>query len=533
VATSVVVVIVTVRGLVRGFQPVTDNGLFELRAWDVFTADHPLLGTWSSASVASDVDVNHPGPLLFDWFAVPVRVLGGAAGIAVASALLTLGAVWVSVLTARRLGGPSAALAVAAATAVLCWSMGSELLFDPWPPNLLVLPFFAFLVTIWAVAVGRSWSLVLAVVIGSLCMQSHLSYLFVVPGLLVAGVVALAVADGRRTWELHRRPLLVSAGVGLVAWAQPLWEQLTGGSEGNIAMLATSGTSGTTRNGLSIALRMAGSVVGLPPWWGRPSYASAIPVSPWTEDGELDLSGLPSLPIALVSLIVVAGILVALTMSARRRGDRVTATGAVLAGVAIVLAVATAAAMPIDALGILPHKVRWMWPVAAFAGVVLGDVALRAWRRATWVAVAAALVALVLTVPTYRHEQLVAGPVAQHAAWDSVRSLRDQLEPLESSGVVLFDLEGRAFNDPYSFPLMAEMARRGVPFRVTGRGDVRHVGERRRFDGAADTRMWYRTGSEAELTPPGATRIAYAPGDATTPPAAVFVEPFVPGPDGT
>ena len=242
--TSVLVVIVTVRGILRGFEPVTDNGLFELRAWDVLTADHPLLGTWSSASVSSNVDVNHPGPLLFDWFALPVRVFGGATGLAVGSALLTLVAIWVSVLTARRLGGRSAALAVAVAVAVLCWSMGSELLFDPWPPNLLVLPFFAFLVTIWAVAVGWSWGLVLAVAIGSLCMQSHLSYLFIVPGLLVAGVVALAVTFGHGRWATHRRPLLVSAAVGLLAWAQPLWEQLTGGSDGNIAMLATSGTSG-------------------------------------------------------------------------------------------------------------------------------------------------------------------------------------------------------------------------------------------------------------------------------------------------
>ena len=196
------------------------------------------------------------------------------------------------------------------------------------------------------------------------------------------------------------------------------------------------------------------------------------------------------------------------------------------------IAVATAAAMPVDALGILPHKVRWFSPVAAFAGVVLGDAALRLLRwsseRAERRAMTgvAAIVVTVLTLPTTRHELLVAGPVAQESAWESVRSFRDQLEPLESSGVVLFDLDERPFADPYSFPLMAEMARRGVPFRVTGAGDVRHVGERRRFEGVADTRMWYRTGPEAELTPPRVTRIAYAPGDGRTPPAAVFVEPF-------
>ena len=55
--------------LARGFEPIGDNALIELRAWDVFTSDRPLLGTWSSASVATGLDLNHPGPLLFDYFA--------------------------------------------------------------------------------------------------------------------------------------------------------------------------------------------------------------------------------------------------------------------------------------------------------------------------------------------------------------------------------------------------------------------------------------------------------------------------------
>ena len=69
--TTAVVVFSTIRGLVRGFEPIGDNALIELRAWDVFTSDRPLLGTWSSASVATGLDVNHPGPLLFDYFALP------------------------------------------------------------------------------------------------------------------------------------------------------------------------------------------------------------------------------------------------------------------------------------------------------------------------------------------------------------------------------------------------------------------------------------------------------------------------------
>ena len=241
--TTAVVVFSTIRGLVRGFEPIGDNALIELRAWDVFTSDRPLLGTWSSASVATGLDVNHPGPLLFDYFALPVRLLGGRFGLAFGAAALNLGALWASVLVARRIGGAATALATAVAAAVLTWAMGSELLFDTWQPNILVLPFFCFLVLMWAVWCGHAGALPWAVLVGSLCVQAHLSYLFLVPALLAGGVVALIVRDGRQTWSRHRRPLVIAVAVGVVAWAQPLWEQFTSSGEGNLSrLLDSSGT---------------------------------------------------------------------------------------------------------------------------------------------------------------------------------------------------------------------------------------------------------------------------------------------------
>jgi hypothetical protein len=54
---------------------------------DVFTHDHiPLLGVFSSTSQTSCFDFNHPGPLLFDLWALPVRLFGGNAGTVVAYA---------------------------------------------------------------------------------------------------------------------------------------------------------------------------------------------------------------------------------------------------------------------------------------------------------------------------------------------------------------------------------------------------------------------------------------------------------------
>ena len=59
-----------------------DQALLEIRARDVLTAHHPLLGTASSAALNRDqvVPLNHPGPLMFDVLALPVRLFGGGPG---------------------------------------------------------------------------------------------------------------------------------------------------------------------------------------------------------------------------------------------------------------------------------------------------------------------------------------------------------------------------------------------------------------------------------------------------------------------
>ncbi len=534
--TTAVVVFSTIRGLVRGFEPIGDNALIELRAWDVFTSDRPLLGTWSSASVATGLDVNHPGPLLFDYFALPVRLLGGRFGLALGAAVLNLGALWASVLVARRIGGATIALATAVAAAVLTWAMGSELLFDTWQPNILVLPFFCFLVLMWAVWCGHAAALPWAVLVGSLCVQAHLSYLFLVPALLAGGVVALIVRDGRQTWSRHSRPLVIAVAVGVVAWAQPLWEQFTSSGEGNLSRLLDS--SGTESNGVGVAVRMMSAVLALPPWFGRPGYDSAIPISPWTDAGgrrRIDLDALPVLPLGIVGLVVLAAVLIAAFVLARRNGDDVTPPGVVLIGVALLAALFTAAITPVDPVfGIVPHKVRWLWALGAFIAAVIVGALLRAAERrstvtatrASWVAVAGAVVVSVLTVPTYR---AVAGPVDQPEAWPVAAALRDQLGPLEDAGTVFVDLEGIVFAEPYSWALMAELARRDVPFLVASDGDVRQVGDARRFDGRADVRVFYRSGPEAEVVPPGATRLAYVAAREDADAVAVFVEPFADG----
>jgi hypothetical protein len=153
-AVNLPIVVATVRALARGWQPVGDDGFLVVRARDVGTSHNPLLGMLSSAASVSGVPLNHPGPLFFDLLALPVRVLGPWVGLAVGVMLVNVGAASLAVVAARRIGGTDTMLAVALALAGLEFALGSELLFDGWPPNAMVLPFFAFLVVVTVLATG-------------------------------------------------------------------------------------------------------------------------------------------------------------------------------------------------------------------------------------------------------------------------------------------------------------------------------------------------------------------------------------------
>jgi hypothetical protein len=192
-AALVPVVVAAVRAVDRGWIPVTDNALITIRARDVLTDHHPLLGTWSSASATTGTDFNNPGPLLFDLLALPARIVEGGAGVAVAVALLNVVSVIGIGVFARRRGGDVVGIAALAVTAGLTWAMGSEVLYEPWQPHSLLLPFLCFMVLCWSVACGDLVALPLAVVAGSLVLQTHLSYGILVPALGACAAVGLGL----------------------------------------------------------------------------------------------------------------------------------------------------------------------------------------------------------------------------------------------------------------------------------------------------------------------------------------------------
>ena len=115
-----------VRSVVARWMPIGDNALVEIRSRDVFTVDHfPLLGTWSSASRAAGKDLNHPGPLLFDLLAVPVKLFGGSVGVALGVSLINAAAIVGVVLVSRRIGGVTSSLVASVVAGAFAWTPGS------------------------------------------------------------------------------------------------------------------------------------------------------------------------------------------------------------------------------------------------------------------------------------------------------------------------------------------------------------------------------------------------------------------------
>src|SRR5262249_30879098 len=135
------IVVAVVRAILDHWLPVGDDAYFVLRPRDVWTSHIPLLGTWTSASLSTGRDINNPGRLCLAGLAVPVTVFGGAACLARRTGLLnllsSLGIAWCAF---RRGGGLLVAIAMLAVS-LLTWSMGSLLLFGPWQPHALLLPF--------------------------------------------------------------------------------------------------------------------------------------------------------------------------------------------------------------------------------------------------------------------------------------------------------------------------------------------------------------------------------------------------------
>ena len=498
------IVVATVRALADGWLAVGDNANMLIRANDVLTSNHPLLGTWSSASIAIGEDVNHPGPLLFDVLAIPAK-LGGSGGVAVGVALLGIASLAGIGWFAARVGGPRLACWCLAGAAALEWTMGSELLHDPWNPHVVLLPFLLVLVLVVAMVRGDRLALPVAIGVASLVVQTHLTYAVLAPALCGVGLLALA----HRYRRDAMRTIVVAVVVGCLCWVQPLIDQVAG--EGNLAALAGGVGASDDSVGAALGTRLVADVFGTPPWWARPSFEEAFrvpPLQPTHVDGEPNVAGLPSGAVAALTLAAVAGATLGALLLARRRRDGLATSFVAVAAVATVFVGFAVVTQPLSTIGITGHQLRYLWPTAILLTVALAmALAPRRWT----LAVPGALVALVsvLALPA---SGATAGPANDSDVFPIIRSIGQQLDDLDVREPLLYDTRNVRFAEPWTPAMMVLLTERGIDFQIDEEFWGRQLGDGRKADGTARERIYLREGEEAEVVPEGARRVVYVQG---------------------
>ncbi|HEV7759485.1 MAG TPA: hypothetical protein VGO78_10870 [Acidimicrobiales bacterium] len=497
-----------VRAIRSGWVPVGDAALIAVRSHDVLGGGElPLIGMWSAKSMEIGILMNHPGPLFFDALALPAALLRGGAGLIVGATLIN-GAATVGIfLVARRHGGPLVAMTATTVVAALAWSMGSAVLAEPWTATTILLPFLCLLLLVWGLACGDVACLPWAVFVGSFVLQSNLGYVPFVPVLLGFGGVALAVhlrsgrdaaLDGRR--QVLRRSLGWTAMVVVLCWIQPVVEQVVGPGEGNLTRLGRGLREPPTGSiDLGRSLSTFAKVVALPPWWGRPSFATAFPFTAFGNP-------LPPAAGSVGALLALAAVLAWGLRDGWRRQDRpavmLLATAMVLLAVSLLTAVATPVS---ESFGTIAYRLRWLWPVGAFvtfalAGTLVGRIGAglgAAGRRRAGLGLAG-LVALFtgLNLPA-SNQGTTAAAATEPVAQDIVR----QLHRADLTGPVLVDC-AEGIYDPYCEAVLAELQGRGVAFVVREDGPIRQLGDRRRWTGAnAAARLVVVAGDRAVYPP--------------------------------
>ncbi len=491
---AIPIVIAVSRAIAQRWIPIGDQALLEIRAHDVLTAHHPLLGTASSAALSREggVALNHPGPLMFDALALPVRLFGGGAGVAVGVGAINLAAAAIATIFAFRRGGHAGATLAALSFAGLGWAAGSDSLFDPYNPTAAMLPCLACLFLAWCTVDLDATALVWLIGVASFVVQLNNSYLLFLTPLVVA-VCCIHVVRSRRQGPMNLRPLAVRSGVVFaVLWSQPLIEQLMHGSDGNIARMIRSTSVLGNNPGTRLGTQIAAATLTLPPWWGRSEF-----------DGVGLFSTVPDSLLAAASLVATLAVCVVGWVWAGRTRHRDVLAAMTVAGISTAIAWMATIRSPVSPFfGVSSDYVRWLWPAGVFLWFAVG---LAIWRLVR---------TLVPTVAGHRLRYLGAGAaigvvclanVPSHTSLRGQRELNDRRPAAielvgEASGRV--DVDTVLYRPPpnydvFGVPLLASLQSRGIEFVVDDPVLVRQFGERRRFSGEPIAELRVVTAMEA------------------------------------
>lgn len=501
------------RGL-QGWEPVHDVATTVVRIRDVFSARPPLVGMAAHPSSGGDAAYSFPGALHLYLLAVPVEIAGTTWGVLLGMAAIQIAVCVTTLWLLRRLVGERWAIVGAIVLALLVWSIGGDMLIDPRPIAIGVIPLFGFFVAAWAVAEGDGPGLVVFASLGSYLFLNQLVFVVVAP---VVGCVAVIGFVGwcRRTRRLRRddwptirrsrtRWGLGALAIVVVAWIPPLIDQfVTGG--GNLSQLFRAGLSGDIGSEsagdisptLTGALGVVASVTAVPRGWLPPSF-SRVPF-------DVHGGGTPFV-VGLVWTLALFVVLAGGAVYAHRRGRRVVVSAVVVAIAGWVAYVVTARRNP-DNLGYLPRYFLGLWSLGAFlwlvAAICIGTMIAPAVtrRRGPGVVstgsalVAAVAVVVVLSVWREPPRPWIVRDVQSTANAARVRDAASRA-PLDG-GPVLVETGVWAPSLRRYFPsVLLGLQDAGVPFRVRSTFDVEQFGAGRRDRGDHSARIRLSRGDE-------------------------------------
>jgi hypothetical protein len=403
------------------WTPSQDLALIDLRIRDVGSSDTPLLGPYSRFGW------NHPGPLMF-WLLAPVlRLFGSGASAGLVGAGLQNAIMLVAVgVIARRVGGRRFQVIIGVGVAVLCASLGTDVLLSTWNPWLLLLPLVLLVVAAWGVATGDVVLVPVVLGVASYVVQTHIGLVPVVTAIVATGVALGVLRSCRhrdlgscrralsRRWRLAAVSLLVLG----VTWAGPVAHEL-GDAPSNLRAILTQFTDSDEAS------------VGWAGAWNVATRQLSL-VGPWFGGAEpVDFLG----AVAPGSALLALPFLVLFGVAGWRSWRRDRRLWALWVLVAVGLAAGFAATARITGLPFV-YLIRWWWVLAVVGWVVIvlswlpgggerdagvGRTALGAGVRhvASWVGVGVVAVASTLLIATASHpthDEQTDAVVAQLAA---------------------------------------------------------------------------------------------------------------------
>jgi hypothetical protein len=364
-AAALPILVVMVRTIAADWAPLGDNAMIAIRAYDVFSADPPLVGQSSGgATTVLDQRAFCPGPLLFWLLAVQARFLDPA-WMAVTAGLVNVASVVGAVALARRRGGLWLMFATAIAIALMLRSIPAHAYSDVWNPWVPLLPFLLLIFLAWSLACGDIRLLPLAVLVASFVSQAHLAFLLPAAGVMAVGLAGLVARYARPppSGRAPIRPWVIAAAVVLVAcWTAPAIEQATD-RPGNAVLLARAATSDEPTLGRQAGAHAVARAVGVRPWWLKAPRS--------TEARMVDLRGAPG-PRTLASTIVVLAALIAVLAAGAMRRRRDVVAAAALGLVLSLVVGLNAAGTPEPAFATVGYTMLWASPAGMVVWLLLG-----------------------------------------------------------------------------------------------------------------------------------------------------------------